>query len=335
MDMFKWLEDMKNSKVKKAMPVLSFPSIQLLDITVKQLISDYELQAQGMKAVADKTDSAASVSLMDLSVEAECFGANIIASDDEVPTVTGHVVTTMEDAVNLVVPEVGCKRTKIYIEAIRKAKQLITDRPVLAGVIGPFSLAGRLLDVTEAMVLCYDEPEIVHEVLKKVTSFITEYIKAYREAGADGIVLAEPLAGLLSPSLADEFSSEYVKQIVENTQTEDFIIVYHNCGDNVLYMLDGILDTKSAAYHFGNSIDMEDMMKKIPNDIIAMGNVDPAGQIKNGTVDSIREETLKIMKKCCKYDNFIISTGCDVPPMAPWENINAFFDAVNEYYNKA
>ncbi|HXK71794.1 MAG TPA: uroporphyrinogen decarboxylase family protein, partial [Clostridia bacterium] len=80
---------------------------------------------------------------------------------------------------------------------------------------------------------------------------------------------------------------------------------------------------------------MEDMMKKIPNDIIAMGNVDPAGQIKNGTVDSIREETLKIMKKCCKYDNFIISTGCDVPPMAPWENINAFFDAVNEYYNKA
>ena len=62
MDMFKWLEDMKNSKVKKAMPVLSFPSIQLLDITVKQLISDYELQAQGMKAVAYKTDSAASVS---------------------------------------------------------------------------------------------------------------------------------------------------------------------------------------------------------------------------------------------------------------------------------
>lgn len=331
MDMKRWLEDITKSDEKKALPVLSFPSVQLLNISVKDLISSSGYQAKGMKAVAEATDALASVSLMDLSVEAECFGANVVASDDEVPTITGHVVTTMQDAINLPVPEVGCKRTGIYIDAIRKAKGLITDRPVLAGVIGPFSLAGRLLDVTEAMVLCYDEPEIVHIVLDKCTKFIIKYIDAYKKAGADGIVLAEPLGGLLSPSLADEFSSAYVKKIVNQSQSDNFAIIYHNCGDNVIQMIDGILDTGSAAYHFGNSIDMSVMLSKVPKNTVVMGNVDPAGQIKNGSAESVRNETLRIMEKCSSYDNFIISSGCDIPPMAPWENINAFFDAVKQY----
>ncbi len=37
---------------------------------------DSELQAKGMHTVAERTDSAASVSFMDFSVEAECFGAD-------------------------------------------------------------------------------------------------------------------------------------------------------------------------------------------------------------------------------------------------------------------
>ena len=48
-----------------------------------------------------------------------------------------------------------------------KACQEISDRPVLAGCIGPFSLAGRLMDVSEIMILCYEEPELVHAVLGK------------------------------------------------------------------------------------------------------------------------------------------------------------------------
>ena len=87
-DMRKWLQEMLDAPQKTAMPILSFPAIQLLGISVKDLISDSDIQAKGMKAVADRVPSAASVSLMDLSVEAECFGSSIVFSDDEVPTVT-------------------------------------------------------------------------------------------------------------------------------------------------------------------------------------------------------------------------------------------------------
>ncbi len=330
-----WLEEMYGTHEKKTIPVLSFPCVSLLGITVRELISDSELQAKGMKAIADRTDAAASVSFMDLSVEAECFGATISVSDDEVPTVKGRLIHDEDEAEALAVPPIGSGRTQIYIDAIKKASELITDRPVLAGMIGPFSLAARLLDVSEIMMDCYDEPDMVHTVMKKATAFLIEYAKAYKEAGANGIVMAEPVAGLLSPALEEEFSSPYVKEIVDAVQDDSFVVIYHNCGDNVPHMLTSILATGSAAYHFGNAVDMEkDIIEKVPSDVIVMGNVDPAGVLRMGTPETVRTTTKALLERCSKYPNFVLSSGCDIPPLTPWENIDAFFAAKEEFYGK-
>lgn len=333
MNMKQWVADVLASEKKKALPVLSFPSIQKMRITVAELINDSDKQAEGMKIIADSFPTAASVSLMDLSLEAEAFGSEIRVSDDEVPTVIGSIVSTEEEAEALKVPEIGAGRTQIYIDAIEKACKLITDRPVLAGVIGPFSLAGRLLDVSEALIYCYDEPDMVHMVLEKATEFLINYCKEYKKVGANGIVMAEPLAGLLSPALADEFSADYVKQIVDAVQDDEFIVVYHNCGNSTIKTIDTIVTNDCPMYHFGNAIDMEEMMSHIPENLIAMGNVDPAGEFRNGTPESIYARTKEVMEKCCKYKNFVISSGCDIPPMSPWENISAFFKAVEDFYS--
>lgn len=333
-NMKQWLEDLKNAPVKKAMPILSFPAVQLLGISVKELISNSDRQAEGMRLVASRTDSAAAVSLMDLSVEAECFGAKIRVSDGEVPTVVGRMIHDEDEAAALEVPAVGTARSGLYVKAIEKALALITDRPVFAGIIGPFSLAARLLDVTEIMMDCYDDPDMVHTVLEKVTAFLIEYAKAYKAVGAHGVVMAEPVAGLLSPAMEEEFSAPYVRQIVDAVQDEGFIVIYHNCGNNTIQMIDSILTTGAAAYHFGNSIDMAEMMSHIPADTVAMGNVDPARQFLGGTPASVREATLEVMHKCCMYKNFVVSSGCDIPPRSNWENIDAFFAAVGEFYGK-
>ena len=334
MNMKLWLEEVKNSKEKKPMPILSFPSASLLGVSVRELTSNSELQAKGMHLIAQRHKTLASVSMMDLSVEAEAFGASVRFSDDEVPTVVGALVTCPEEADELQVPSVSAGRCPLYIDAISKATKLITDRPVFAGVIGPFSLAGRLMDVSEAMVNCYVEPDMVHTILEKVTQFLINYVNEYKKAGANGVVMAEPLAGMLSPALAEEFSETYVKKIVDAVQDDEFLLIYHNCGDNICLMTESILRTGSAAYHFGNAVKMSDMIEKMPQDIVVMGNVDPAGQIRNGTVDSVKQATKTIMSECCSHANFVISSGCDIPPASPWENIDAFFEAVEEFYKE-
>ena len=332
MNMKQWLQDQMAAEKRKALPVLSFPCTQLMGITVRELVSDSDAQAKGMAAVARRCPTAAAVSMMDLSVEAESFGAQIRFTDDEVPTVVGAVGHDPDEAEALQVPAVGTGRTGIYVEAIGKTKQLITDRPVLAGVIGPFSLAGRLMDMTEIMINCYEEPEMVHATLDKAAQFITDYINEYKKVGADGVVMAEPAAGLLSPGICEEFSTPYVKRIIEAVQTDDFIVVYHNCGNSVTQMPDQIVATGAAAYHFGNAIDLAEMLDKMPDDQLVMGNVDPVGAFFNGTPASVREDTLKVMKACSGHKNFLISSGCDIPPKSPWENIDAFFAAVEEFY---
>ena len=334
-DMKQWVADTIAAPVKKPMPVLSFPAVQLMGITVRDLISSSEHQAQGMQLVAQRVDSAAAVSLMDLSVEAECFGSEIRVSDDEVPTVIGSIVTDEDEADALAVPEVGAGRTGLYIEAISKAAQAITDRPVFAGVIGPYSLAGRLLDVSEAMVLCYEEPDMVHAVMEKTTAFLIDYCKAYKAAGANGVVMAEPLTGMLSPNLAEEFSHPYVERIVDAVQDDSFAVIYHNCGNNVVLMADAIFGLGAMGYHFGNAIRLADMLPHAPADRLVLGNVDPAGQLRNGTPESIRAATLQVMEDCSRWPNFVPSTGCDVPPMSSWETIDAFFSAVAEFQGRS
>jgi len=332
-DMKQWVTEMIQNEKKPSIPVLSFPCVQLLGVSVKELISDCNLQAKGMKAVADRVPSGASVSLMDLSVEAECFGSAIRVSDDEVPTVVGSIVNDPEDADALVIPKVGTARTGLYIEAIEKAVELIQDRPVFAGVIGPFSLAGRLMDVSEAMIYCYDEPEMVHTVMEKVTEFVINYCKAYKEAGANGVMIAEPLAGLMSPALAREFAHPYVKQVIEAVQDDCFAVIYHNCGDNVALMAKDIYELGAAGYHFGDAIRLADMLPGAPKDALVMGNVSPSKEFRNGTPESIEAATRKVMEECSEYPNFLISSGCDIPPMSPWENIDAFFASVETVYH--
>ncbi len=332
-NMMQWVDDAIAAKEKQGFLILSFPAIQKMGISVRELVQSSDLQAQAMKLVADLTPKAcASVSMMDLSIEAEAFGSQVVFSDDEVPTIVGSIVEEEEEAENLEIPKIGAGRTQIYIDAIGKAAKLITDRPVFAGVIGPFSLAGRLMEVTEAMINCYEEPDMVHILLEKVSEFTIQYINAYKAVGANGVVIAEPLAGLLGPDLAQEFSGDYVRKIVEATQEEDFLVVYHNCGNSVIPQIDSIITNGCRVHHFGNAIDMAEILPLIPSDQIAMGNVDPAGKFRNGTPETVKEETLNLMNKCASYKNFIPSSGCDLPPMTPWENIQAFFDAIDEFY---
>ena len=137
MNMKNWLAQRMAETKRKPLPLLSFPSIQLLGLTVKELISDGDAQARGMYAIAKRCDAAAAVSMMDLSVEAECFGAQIMTFDHEVPTVTGMLVAAEEDAVALLA-RAGSSR-EYGARPLRRAVSALVEDPA-----ADLMLSGRL-----------------------------------------------------------------------------------------------------------------------------------------------------------------------------------------------
>lgn len=327
-NMKEWLSELAESR--RPMPLLSFPSAQLVGASVYTFTHDAGVQVEGIVKVAERTPAAAAVCMMDLSVEAEAFGCEILAEENEVPTVIGILISDEDEAEALRDPEVGDGRTQLYIDAAKGAKERITDRPVLAGIIGPFSLAGRLMDVSEALVNCIADEDFVHAALRKTTKFLIKYAQAYKDAGADGIVMAEPLAGLLSPALEAEFSAPYVKEIIDAVQDDSFIVIYHNCGPNTPLMTESLYANGAAAYHFGDAVNLVEIIEKMPSDKPVCGNISPSDQFSGGTPESMYAATKALIEACASHKNFVLSSGCDIPPTAKWENIDAFFAAAKE-----
>ena len=316
---------------EKTVPILSFPSAGLLGISVKELISSADRQAQGMEAIVRRCNVGAALNMMDLSVEAEAFGAKIRVSENENPTVEKGIIDDIEEVSGIAVPAVGAGRTGVCVEGVRLAKAGIKDLSVFCGVIGPYSLAGRLFDMTGLMMECFDSPGEVKLLLEKCAAFLAEYIKAFQAAGADGVILAEPAAGLLSPAMAEEFSAPYVKEIFDAVDRPDLLLCYHNCGASAADMSGSLASLPADIFHFGNAVDLSRLLPALPADRIVMGNVDPV-LFKNGTPQELRADVRRVYNACCGYENFMISSGCDIPAASPWENIDAYFDEVQSIY---
>lgn len=328
--MKEWLSKVLNSNKRQVLPIMTYPGLALVNKTIMQVIKDGEAQAACIEALAKKYPSAGVVTIMDLSVEAEAFGSPIKYSDHEVPAVTAPIITDIDSAENIIIPQIGEGRTLTYIKAAEIASKNICDRPTFGGSIGPFSLAARLMDMTEIMVQMMLEPEMVHIVLNKCTQFLIEYCKAFKASGANGIVIAEPASGLLSPEMCTNFSSVYIKKIVDAVQDETFLVMLHNCG-NTVKLVPSLLSTGAAALHFGNAVDMSDILPQIPSDRLVLGNIEPAGIFKNGTPEYMKEKVAELLNKTANYKNFILSSGCDVPPGTPIINIDAFYGALENF----
>jgi uroporphyrinogen decarboxylase len=179
--------------------------------------------------------------------------------------------------------------------------------------------------MSEIMVLIYENPTAAHTLLRKCNDFILKYCMALKEAGANGVVMAEPAAGLMSNDDCIEFSSKYVKEIVDRVQDDYFSVVLHNCG-NTGHCTQAMAMTGAAAYHFGNKCKMAEVIKDVPPTALAMGNIDPVSVFKEGTPEQMRAAVRQLLDEMKDYPNFVLSSGCDTPPHTPEANIEAFFD---------
>jgi uroporphyrinogen decarboxylase len=325
-DMTRWAKTVIGSEAVLAIPVMTYPGLALAGETRTGLIGDGEAQARCVKALAARYPSAAAVTVMDLSMEAEAFGSAIRFSDTEVPTVTGHVVVTLEDARALPVPAVGAARTGVPLKAAEILSREVTDRPVLGGIIGPVSLTCRLMEMTPMMMAMRRSPETLSTVLGKTTEFLISFAKAFKAAGANGVVIAEPVAGLLSPKQCDEYSSRWVKAIVDAVQDEVFLVVLHNCGSTVP-LVPSMVSTGQRV-PLRNAVAMTEILPQVPADRLACGNINPSGTFRIGTPEKMEAEVSALLASMEPYPNFVLSSGCDIPPGTPVENVDAFFRAL-------
>ncbi len=315
-----------NDPRRLVMPIAVHPGASLVGATVRQLVHDPEIQAAASLAVQRRLRTEVLMSAMDLSTEAEAFGCAVGFSEDEVPTVTAALIGSRSQADALRVPEPGELRTHIYIETVARLRNTSPHGIVLAGCIGPFSLASRLIGMTEALTMTITDEALMHAVLEKAAAFLVEYVRAFKAAGANGIIVAEPGAGLLSPKALSQFSSCYVRRMVEAAVDDNFDLVLHNCAAKLVH-LPAILQSGARVLHFGAPMDLPTALTKVPPDVIVCGNLDPSAVFVHGTAEDAAAKTRALINATTGSLRFVPSSGCDIPATAPMENLEAFVAA--------
>ncbi len=318
-----------NCPNRLVMPIGVYGGLAITGASVCQSVSDAHAQTEAVLALHERLQSPVLLSAMDLSAESEAFGCTIRIEESEIPTVTGRLVTTAAEVDALAVPAAGEKRTRIHLDTAAGLVKARPEIPVLGGLIGPFSLAARLFGVSEMLELTAVDPALAHALLEKAAAFLTVYARAFSAAGAWGVIMAEPAAGLLSPRSLGVFSAPYVRCIIEAVQTDNFTVVLHNCGAKLVH-LPKVLESGAEIYHFGAPMDLPAAFKQIEDNVILSGNLDPSSVFNSGTPDDVRRETQTLLRAVGLRKNFVLSSGCDIPPGTPIQNLEALYAAARE-----
>jgi uroporphyrinogen decarboxylase len=314
-----------------ALPIASYAGLEITGESVEDLFSIPGAQFKSVMALADRYRIPVLITAIDPTAEAEAYGCEIAFSDREAPRIVGRLVTTAAEAAGLPDPVPGDARTRVPIEtAWRLTAEVGESVPVLGTMLGPFALASRLFGVEEALAAAAGEPETVETLLDNVTGFLCRYALEFRETGAWGVLVAEDVAGRLTPGGLGRFSAPFLKRIVKAVETADFtVVIQHVRATNA--HLEGLLGSGASAYWLGPAVDAATALGRVEPGTVLGGTLDPVAIFQKGTPQTVGEATLALLEATRGARNFVVSTGGDIPPGAPLANLNAFYRTVGEF----
>jgi len=83
---------------------------------------------------------------------------------------------------------------------------------------------------------------------------------------------------------------------VAAVQDENFMVVLHNAV--IRKTRSHHASTGAQGFHFGNAVNMMDILPQIPEHILAFGNLAPAMVFKQGTPEEVKAKTRRYSSVC-------------------------------------
>jgi [methyl-Co(III) methanol-specific corrinoid protein]:coenzyme M methyltransferase len=297
--------------------------------------ADIHVDAHKMASMAASTfqlfDFECAVVPFDLGVEAETLGAvvNFYSHRDDVvyPTIAEKIGDRVAD-LNLKIPSDLAKagRIPLVTEAIRYLKEEVGHQVAIgAWVLGPYTLAGQLVDLADLNKMSFKDTKMVRKILDTLAGVLIEISKIYRAAGANYITVREMGAGMdiLSQRMFEILIRPPLEQIFSAMASPN---VLHICGDT-----DNIVELMASCGADAISVEQRNHMaesrEKLGPDKLIFGNIDPYGVM----VDGKPEDIDNAVKEAIASGVDAIWPGCDIWPTVPKENLQALVRAVKKY----
>lgn len=244
-------------------------------------------------------------------------------------------VKTREDWQNYAPPDIHAPgRTDDVLEALRRSKGEIA---ILGGVLGPLTAAWQIMGLENFMLKLYDDPTLVHQVLRTVTDYFTEAGRLLWEAGVDALLVADDHASTSGPfmSLAHfrEFVLPYFTEMVRTFRGWGARVIMHNDGDLRLY-LDDLVATGINAYHpveRAAGMDLATVKTRYGLGVCLIGNIDNKGVLVRGTPEEVEAAVLECLRVGAPGGGYVLASDHSLHDDMPLENVFRMFETARRY----
>ncbi|MFC1995728.1 uroporphyrinogen decarboxylase family protein, partial [Chloroflexota bacterium] len=208
--------------------------------------------------------------------------------------------------------------------------------PIVVSCAAPFTLAGNIAGVDKLSRWTIKKPELVHKLLRLSTDHILQVSQYWVDSfGTNCVTLHDMLPTesnqIISPKQFEEFAFPYLKEVHEGALAigiKRFIV--HICGEQNLNLplLAQIPMGKSGIVSFGHEVDLSTAIQYFGDTCIIAGNINPT-VIQMGTAQQVYELSMQCIEKGKDAPRgYILTAGCDIPPLAPPYNLYAMMKAV-------
>lgn len=317
------LQYKKGDRVPSA-PLVCGASSRVLGYSYDRWSQDPDVAVASLVAAYDLIGFDGFLTLVDLSVEAEDFGQEVLFPERSTayPNFDNPLIKTAEDyhKVKRVDPRKS-RRMSMVTEVVRGLRKTRGDTvPVMGFVYGPLGVLSQIRGHAELFKDIYRHPDRVLEAVHTINDSLVEYALAQVEAGAHAIVL-DPLyssATVLSKGTWVKFEAEIVRKLTDTLHDAGVPVIIHNCGGGVYF--DAVLEhlkpiAISHAYPAHGSADWDEHASNWAKKVVTIGAADPAKVGHEFTQEQVLEDSRKLIESFKVAEGgFILSTGCEFPP---------------------
>ncbi len=265
----------------------------------------------------------------DLCVEAEALGCevNFYAGKQNIlyPTIKSKVLKVGEE---LSIPENLLERGRIPLvqEAIALCREKLGGEVAVGSyVLGPFTLAGQLIDLNDLLKSSFKKPEQVKAILEQLVEPLAEIANAYAESGADYITVREMGApsDVISPRMFKTLVQPYLKETISRIKAPTIL---HMCGDTNM-LVEMLYECGASAISVEQKNDVAATRQKLGEGAVILGNIDAYGVLVKGTPGDVEAA----VKQAIEAGVNGVMPGCDIWPEVPEENMHALIKAAEKY----
>ncbi len=302
-------------------------------VTFLELCKNPELCTEVTLQPIDIFGFDAAILFSDILIAMEAMGLTLEFHEGRGP-VFPDPVRSQAAVDNLIIPDPE-ESMPFVMETIKLLRSELKV-PLIGFSGAPFTLATYLIEGGSSKVfletkrMAFQNPDLYHNLLSKITECTSLYLQAQARAGAQALQIFDSWAGIWAPCDFARFALPYVQSIISDLRkmTDIPIIYFANNGST---LIDHSRTAGADVLGLDWRLNIGDAVKRVGNHAV-QGNLDPIALFLPR--DELEQRIKTLLEDAQDARGHIFNLGHGILPQTPPDQAKIAVDAVHRFSGK-